>query len=174
MHLYGLDFLSSIHSSVCLCWLHHVFFYFHLNFSRTVIRKMMSPCWIWQGLWAAAQERRCLYLLKRGNSMNKTGGRRKTFVTRANAASCLSSCWAPSQSLLKPLLWGEIALWLWVLAMGKTTISFPRYRFSYSCDTSISGHRRVSGVPITLIKNKIKFSSYIRKFRGIGCKVIYD
>ncbi len=25
-----------------------------------------------------------------------------------------------------------------------------------------------------LIKNKIKFSSYIRKFRGIGCKVIYD
>jgi hypothetical protein len=25
----------------------------------------------------------------------------------------------------------------------------------------------------TLIKNKIKFSSYIRKFRGIGCKVIY-
>jgi hypothetical protein len=23
-------------------------------------------------------------------------------------------------------------------------------------------------------KNKIKFSSYIRKFRGIGCKVIYD
>jgi hypothetical protein len=26
----------------------------------------------------------------------------------------------------------------------------------------------------TLIKNKIKFSLYIRKFRGIGCKVIYD
>ncbi len=25
-----------------------------------------------------------------------------------------------------------------------------------------------------LIKKKIKFSSYIRKFRGIGCKVIYD
>ncbi len=25
----------------------------------------------------------------------------------------------------------------------------------------------------TLIKNKIKFSSFIRKFRGIGCKVIY-
>jgi hypothetical protein len=23
-----------------------------------------------------------------------------------------------------------------------------------------------------LIKNKIKFSSYIRKFRGIGCKVM--
>jgi hypothetical protein len=26
----------------------------------------------------------------------------------------------------------------------------------------------------TLIKKKRKFSSYIRKFRGIGCKVIYD
>jgi hypothetical protein len=26
----------------------------------------------------------------------------------------------------------------------------------------------------TLIKKKIKFSSYIRKFIGIGCKVIYD
>ncbi len=26
----------------------------------------------------------------------------------------------------------------------------------------------------TLIKNKIKLSSFIRKFRGIGCKVIYD
>jgi hypothetical protein len=26
----------------------------------------------------------------------------------------------------------------------------------------------------TLIKNKIKFSLYIRKFRGIGCNVIYD
>jgi hypothetical protein len=26
----------------------------------------------------------------------------------------------------------------------------------------------------TLIKNKIKFSSNIRKFRGIRCKVIYD
>jgi hypothetical protein len=25
----------------------------------------------------------------------------------------------------------------------------------------------------TLIKKKIKFSSYIRKLRGIGCKVIY-
>jgi hypothetical protein len=25
-----------------------------------------------------------------------------------------------------------------------------------------------------LIKKKIKFASYIRKFRGIGCKVIYD
>ncbi len=25
----------------------------------------------------------------------------------------------------------------------------------------------------TLIKNKIKFSSYIRKFRGMGCKVVY-
>jgi hypothetical protein len=31
----------------------------------------------------------------------------------------------------------------------------------------------IQGGP-TLIKNKIKFSSYIRKFRGIGCKVIYD
>jgi len=26
----------------------------------------------------------------------------------------------------------------------------------------------------TLVKKKIKFSSYISKFRGIGCKVIYD
>jgi hypothetical protein len=25
-----------------------------------------------------------------------------------------------------------------------------------------------------LIKKKMKFSSYIRKFRGIGCKAIYD
>ncbi len=30
------------------------------------------------------------------------------------------------------------------------------------------------GEKTALIKNKIKFSSYIRKFRGIGCKVIYD
>jgi hypothetical protein len=34
--------------------------------------------------------------------MDKTGSRRKMFKTRANAAS--------SQSLLKLLLWGEIAL----------------------------------------------------------------
>ncbi len=27
---------------------------------------------------------------------------------------------------------------------------------------------------LTLIKNKIKLSSYIRKFTGIGCKVIYN
>jgi hypothetical protein len=88
-----------------------------------VIQKMMSPCSIWQGLWAAAQERRFLCINKRGNysplskcrgfsvySMNKTGGRRKMFITRANSASWLSSCWAPSQSLLKLLLWAEIAL----------------------------------------------------------------
>ncbi len=47
-------------------------------------------------------------------SMNKTGGRRKMLITRANAASWLSSSSAPSQSLLKSLLWGRIALWLWV------------------------------------------------------------
>ncbi len=28
--------------------------------------------------------------------------------------------------------------------------------------------------PTLIIKNKIKFSSYIRKLRGIECKVIYD
>jgi hypothetical protein len=27
---------------------------------------------------------------------------------------------------------------------------------------------------VALIKKKRKFSSYIRKFGGIGCKVIYD
>ncbi len=32
----------------------------------------------------------------------------------------------------------------------------------------------VSTGRVSLIKKKIKFSSYIRKFRGIGCKVIYD
>ncbi len=30
-------------------------------------KKMMSPCSIWQGLWAAAQEKRCLYVHIRGN-----------------------------------------------------------------------------------------------------------
>ncbi len=38
------------------------------------------------------------------------GGRRKMFITRANVARWLSSCSTPSQPLLKPLLWGEIAL----------------------------------------------------------------
>jgi hypothetical protein len=86
-----------------------------------VITKTMSPCSIWQGLWAAAQERRCLCVHRRGNqsplrplsqyrgfnvySMNKTGGRRKMFITRVTAASWLSSCSAPSQPLLKPLLY---------------------------------------------------------------------
>jgi hypothetical protein len=31
-----------------------------------------------------------------------------------------------------------------------------------------------TGKYCTLIKKKRKFSSYIRKFRGIGCKVIHD
>jgi hypothetical protein len=41
----------------------------------------------------------------------------------------------------------------------------------------IRGHRRITvknRTYSTLIKKKIKSSSYIRKFRGIGCKVIYD
>jgi hypothetical protein len=77
----------------------------------------MSPCSVWQGLWAAAQQRRCLYVLytKEGTivplskyrgfgvySMDKTGGRWKMFITRTNAASWLSSGSSPSQSLLKP------------------------------------------------------------------------
>ncbi len=90
----------------------------------------MSPCSIWQGLYAAAQERRYLYVHKRGNSsplsknrglsvysMNKIGGRRKMFITGANATSWLTSGSVPSQSLLKPLLWYEIALWLWALTI---------------------------------------------------------
>ncbi len=40
------------------------------------------------------------------------------FIARAIAASWLISCLASSQSLLKPLLFGEIALWLWVLDSG--------------------------------------------------------
>jgi hypothetical protein len=43
-------------------------------------------------------------------SMNKTGGRRTMFIIRANATSRLSSFSAPSQLLLKPLLWDEIVL----------------------------------------------------------------
>jgi hypothetical protein len=43
-------------------------------------------------------------------SMNKTRGRRKMFITRANAASRLNRCSAPSQLLLKALLWAEITL----------------------------------------------------------------
>ncbi len=57
-------------------------------------------------------------------SMNKTGGRitrRKMFMTRANAASWLSSCSEPSQPLIKPLLWGEFALWLWVQGVFMST-----------------------------------------------------
>ncbi len=48
-------------------------------------------------------------------SMNKPMGRRHMFITRAKAASWFSSCSAPSQPLLKPLLWDEIPLWLWAL-----------------------------------------------------------
>ena len=50
--------------------------------------------------------------------MKKTWVRRKMFIARAIAASWLISCLASSQSLLKPLLFGEIALWLWVLDSG--------------------------------------------------------
>ncbi len=44
-------------------------------------------------------------------SMNNTVCRRKMFITMVNVASWLSSCSAPTQPLLKPLLWGEIALY---------------------------------------------------------------
>jgi hypothetical protein len=95
-----------------------------------VIKKMMSPCSIGQGLWAAAQKRSYLCVHKRGNSsplskyrglsvysMNKIGGRRKICITGANAARWLTSGSVPSQSLLKHLLWYEIALWLWALTI---------------------------------------------------------
>ncbi len=39
--------------------------------------------------------------------------------------------------------------------------------------TKRRGHARLRVMGCTLIKKKMKFSSYIRKFRGIGCKVIY-
>ncbi len=87
-----------------------------------------APAQFDRGLWAAAQERRCLCVHKRGNesplskyrglgvySMKKTGGRMKMFIIRANAASWLSSCLAPSQSLLKSFLMSEITLWPWIL-----------------------------------------------------------
>jgi hypothetical protein len=90
----------------------------------------MSPCSIWQGLWAAAQEGRYLCVHERGNSsplskyrglsvysMNQIGGRRKMFITGANAASWLSSGSVHSQSFRKPLLWYETALWLWALTI---------------------------------------------------------
>ncbi len=79
-----------------------------------VIKKTISPFSIRQGLWAAAQERRCLCFRKRGNycrvpSLNtgglactrwtKLGVGGKMFITRANSASWLSSCWAPSHSV---------------------------------------------------------------------------
>jgi hypothetical protein len=37
----------------------------------------------------------------------------------------------------------------------------------------VPGGRLTHGLP-TLIKKRIKLPSYIRKFRGIGCKVVYD
>jgi hypothetical protein len=49
------------------------------------------------------------------------------FITMANAASWLSSCWAPSQSLLKPLLHGEMALWLLVQVLLRTDFSCSDY-----------------------------------------------
>jgi hypothetical protein len=38
-------------------------------------------------------------------------GRRKVFAARANAAGKVSSCLAPSQHLLKPLLWRKNSLY---------------------------------------------------------------
>ncbi len=99
-----------------------VFVYVWLEYSDdlpgpVVIKKIMSPCSIWKGLYEPLLKREgtCVYTKEgttsplskyrgfRVYSMNKTGGRRKMFITTvhsANAASWLSSCWAPSQSLL--------------------------------------------------------------------------
>ncbi len=65
-------------------------------------------------------EESCLYagvwrLLDEQRKQSGRRGRRQCFITRANAKSWFSSCSAPSQPLLNPLLSGEIPVWLWAL-----------------------------------------------------------
>jgi hypothetical protein len=50
------------------------------------------------------------------------------------------------------------------IMFGSHFVALPSYRIL----------RLLQGMHITLIKNKIKFSLYIRKFRMEQCKVIYD
>jgi hypothetical protein len=42
--------------------------------------------------------------------MNKTWGRRKMFITKDNVIKSIEQLLSTSQPLLKPLLWGDIAL----------------------------------------------------------------
>ncbi len=93
----------------------------------------MSSCLIFQGLWAAALERRgpTYVYTKVGTrvpnlntvqgfgvyTLNNTGGRRKMFITRENATSWLSSCWAPSQALSLG--------WNCFMTMGSSSYQLP-------------------------------------------------
>ncbi len=88
-----------------------------------LIKKMMNPCsneplLKREGTYVYTKERTSVFSLNTVGLvctvpylMNKTWDWRKMFITRANAASWLSSCSSPSQ----PFLCGQIALWLWVL-----------------------------------------------------------
>jgi hypothetical protein len=60
--------------------------------------------------------------------------------------------------------------------IGKESCSenAKRFLFSFGSQTETGDWKKLHFKEDTLIKNKIKFSSYIMKFRGIGCKVIYD
>ncbi len=102
------------------------------NFCKNPRKSASLPCpfkgklQLARGVWEPAQEKVQYYCRKKtGNwsplskyrwfgvySMKKTKGRRKTLLTRANEASWLSNCSAPSPSLLKPFLCGENPVWL--------------------------------------------------------------
>ncbi len=77
-------------------------------------------------------------------SMNKTGGRRK-MCKWANAASWLGSCWAPSQSLLKPFFrvkWlYDYGFWVWMEA-GRW-VEFRPKMFPCNCTLQSSNSERV-------------------------------
>ncbi len=74
-----------------------------------------------------------------------------------------SSCSAPSKFLLKPLLWDQIALWLWALDTFKylhTLIHHARISFSYAPESI--NYQSKSGV------NQVKkLSKYLRHISKI-------
>ncbi len=87
-----------------------------------VIKKMMSPCSIWQGLWALLKSKGTFVYTKEGTRVPSpnTGGLVCTRRTKQGiGGKCLwlgqmrQVKWAAAQHLLKPLLGGKIASWLW-------------------------------------------------------------
>ncbi len=70
-----------------------------LNTGPVVTKKTMSPCSIWQGLWAAAQERRCLCAHKRGTLSLLSIC---TWWTKPGVSQIWQDDWAAAEHLLSP------------------------------------------------------------------------